>query len=62
VTETGSPRRIGRSIGAVFAGFVAVVILSLSTDFALHEAGIFPALGQRMSDSLFALATVYRTI
>ena len=62
MTETQSPRRIGRSIGAVLAGFLAVVILSLGTDLALHAAGIFPALGDRMSDSLFVLATVYRTI
>jgi len=62
LTETQSPRRIGRSIGAVLAGMLAVVILSLGTDLALHAAGIFPALGDRMSDNLLVLATVYRTI
>ncbi len=62
MTETQSPRRIGRSIGALLAGMLAVVILSLGTDLALHAAGIFPALGDRMSDNLFVLATVYRTI
>ena len=41
---------------------LAVVILSLGTDLALHAAGIFPALGDRMSDNLLVLATVYRTI
>jgi len=51
-----------RSIGAVLAGFVGVVILSIGTDLALHAAGIFPALGQPMSDALFLLATVYRTV
>jgi hypothetical protein len=40
------------------AGFVAVVVLSLATDWALHAAGVFPALGQKMSDALFVLATV----
>ena len=39
-----------------------VVVLSLGTDLALHAAGIFPALGQRMSDALFMLATAYRTV
>jgi len=29
---------------------------------ALRLAGIFPKLGEEMSDSLFALATAYRTI
>ena len=62
LTETQPPRRIGRSIVAVFAGMLTVVVLSLGTDLALHAAGIFPALGDRMSDSLFMLATVYRTI
>jgi len=62
LTETHSPRRIGRSGGALLAGFVAVVVLSLGTDWALHAAGVFPALGQKMSDALFVLATVYRTL
>ena len=62
LTETQPPRRIGRSIVAVFAGMLAVVVLSLGTDLALHAAGVFPALGDRMSDRLFMLATVYRTI
>jgi hypothetical protein len=62
VTETHSPRRTGRSIGAVLAGLLTVVILSLGTDLALHAAGIFPALGDRMSNTLLVLATVYRTI
>jgi len=44
------------------AGFVAVVVLSLGTDWALHAAGVFPALGQKMFDALFVLATVYRTL
>jgi len=62
LTETHTPRRIGRSIGALLAGFVAVVVLSLGTDLALHATGVFPALGQRMSDALFVLATAYRTL
>ncbi len=62
MTETHTPRRIGRSIGALLAGFVAVVVLSLGTDFALHATGVLPALGQRMSDALFILATAYRTL
>jgi len=41
---------------------LAVVVLSLGTDLALHAAGIFPPLDQRMSDALFVLATAYRTV
>ena len=61
MNETQPARSIGRSIGALLAGFVVVVILSLGTDLALHAAGIFPPLGQIMSNPLFLLATVYRT-
>ena len=62
MNETRPARSIGRSIGALLAGFVVVVVLSLGTDLALHAAGIFPPLGQIMSNSLFLLATVYRTV
>lgn len=51
-----------KSIGAFFAGLLATVILSIGTDLVLHAAGIFPAIGQPMSNSLFVLATIYRTI
>ena len=62
ITETVAPRQVGRSLGAIVAGFLAVVILSIGTDVVLHRLGIFPPLGQRMADRLFAWATVYRTI
>jgi hypothetical protein len=62
MNDTQHPRRIGRSIGALLTGILAGVILSLGTDELLHVAGIFPAWGQPMSDALFLLATVYRTV
>jgi hypothetical protein len=55
-------RRPGRSALALLAGFVVVVALSLGTDAALHATGVFPPMGQRMSDALFLLATVYRSV
>jgi hypothetical protein len=61
--ETGTTsRRWGRSIGALAAGFVTVLILTLGTDIVLHALKIFPALGQTMSDQLFLLATIYRIV
>ena len=57
-----SPKRIGRSILAVAVGFIVVVVLSIGSDEALRAAGIFPALGHPMSNPLFLLATVYRTL
>jgi hypothetical protein len=62
MSEAQPKRSIGRSIGALLAGFVVVVILSIATDLALHQAGIFPALGRTMSNPLFLLATAYRTL
>ena len=57
------PRRIGRSLGALAAGFAIVVILTLATDIALHAAGVLPPLGQPTSNPLvLLLATVYRTV
>lgn len=62
MSETQRMRRIGRSIGAVVAGALTGIILSIGTDAVLRAAGIFPALlGRPMSDGLFLLATTYRT-
>jgi hypothetical protein len=55
-------RRLGSSIWAVVAGFIAVVVLSIGTDAVLHALRVFPPLGQRMSDKLFLIATIYRTV
>ncbi|HEV2397807.1 MAG TPA: hypothetical protein VGS27_12750 [Candidatus Sulfotelmatobacter sp.] len=62
VSESVRPKQTGRSVWAVVAGFLAVVILSIGTDLVLAKIGVFPELGQRMSDQLFVLATTYRTI
>lgn len=59
--KAAQPRGIGRSILALFAGFVAGVVLSLGTDLGLHAVGLWPSLGQPMSAQLLLFATVYRT-
>lgn len=51
-----------RSVGALLAGFFAVVLSHLGTDVLLHATGIFPPWGQPMSDALFVLALAYRTV
>ncbi|HEY2819934.1 MAG TPA: hypothetical protein VGJ06_02740 [Candidatus Acidoferrum sp.] len=52
-----------KSIGAVLAGAIVGIALSLGTDAVMHALHIFPPIGQPMTDSrLLALATVYRTI
>ena len=60
--NASAPRHIGRSILALFAGFVVAVVLSLATDLAIHALGFWPDLRQPMSEPLLLLATVYRTI
>jgi hypothetical protein len=62
MNESNPPRHVLRSIGAVVAGFFACALLSIGTDVVLHAAGVFPPWGQPMSNALFVLATVYRTI
>ena len=61
-TNRGQPRSIGQSILALFAGFVAGVVLSVGTDLGLHAVGLWPSLGQPMSGPLLLFATLYRTI
>jgi hypothetical protein len=61
-TSERPPQRIGRSIGAVLAGILAGVIITIATDAVLHVIGVFPPLGQTMSNQLFLLATAYRTV
>jgi hypothetical protein len=64
MSETHPPRGFGRSIGAVLAGMLVAIILTVSTDVVLHAIGVFPPLGQSMVgfDGALLLATAYRTI
>ena len=55
-------RRTLRTIGALVAGLVTILATSIATDAALHAAGVFPPIGQDMSDALYALATTYRVV
>jgi hypothetical protein len=61
MSETHLSRRILRSIGALLAGVVAIVVLSVGTDLLMNAIGIFPLPGQSMGDGLLMLATAYRT-
>ena len=62
VNAAGPSRRIGRSIGAVVAGILAIVVLDNGIDFILHSTGIYPPFGQTMADGMFLLALAYRTV
>jgi len=64
MTQTSpQPRRLGRSVAAVFAGFLAIVVLSLGTDQVLHVLQVYPPWNQPMWDpGLNLLALAYRCI
>lgn len=55
-------REMLRSGGAVLAGVLVGVVLSLATDMLLRSAGVMPDLGVRVADGVLAVATVYRTV
>ncbi len=51
-----------KSVGAVLAGMLAVIVLSLGGDVVVHATGVFPPWGQPVGDALLLLATAYRTV
>jgi len=60
MTGTESQPSVWKSVWAVAAGLIVIVILSSAMDAIMHVTGIFPPYGQAMSSGLFAWATVYR--
>ena len=62
VARTGAaPRHVWRSTGAILAGLVTVIVLSLVTDQLLHWLDVYPPWGEPMYDhGLNALALAYR--
>lgn len=60
--RTGGPRSL-KSIGAVLAGFVVVVVLSTAADAVMHATGVFPQADRTMEvPRLFLLALAYRGV
>jgi len=55
-------KSIWKSVGAVVAGIAAGVVLQLGADALLRAVGLFPPLGERMSDLMFGLATLHRAV
>lgn len=53
-----------KSIGAVLAGFLVVVVLSVGTDFVLESLGIFPPQSEpaAYTAGLLMVALVYRCV
>ena len=55
-------RNIWRSILAVVVGAAVSILLSVGTDAVMQKTGVFPLSGKAMSNGLFVLATIYRTV
>ena len=51
-----------KSVGALLAGFITVVVLSIGSDVAMKTAGILPAEGQRVANLALVMAAIYRTL
>jgi hypothetical protein len=62
MAESESPSRMLRSIGAVLAGMVAGIVLSVGTDAVLHAIGFYPPIGQPVASGPLAVATIYRAV
>lgn len=62
--QTVAPqRRLGRSVLAVVAGFLTVVVLSIGTDQLLHMLKVYPPWDQPMHEpGLNLLALSYRIV
>src|SRR5512144_1463710 len=51
-----------RTILAVLAGVLFIIVVTTLVDIALHIAGVFPPVDQPLNDSLALLATSYRIV
>lgn len=51
-----------KSIGAVAAGVVAIVVLTTVVDIVLHTVGVFPPWDVPIDDRLSLIATSYRIV
>jgi hypothetical protein len=53
---------IWKSVWAVFAGVLFIIIVTTLVDVLLHVTGVYPPMNQPMTDSLALLATAYRIV
>ncbi|NOT76794.1 MAG: hypothetical protein HOP08_17855 [Cyclobacteriaceae bacterium] len=52
-----------KSIGAILAGMITIVLLSIATDYILESNDIFPTREEgKLSTWMLALALLYRTV
>jgi len=51
-----------KSIWAVVAGVLVIIVVTTAVDIALHALGVFPPMDQPLDDRLSVLATSYRIV
>ena len=51
-----------RSIWAVVAGVLFIIVVTTLVDIVLHATGVYPPMGQPLNDALALLATLYRIV
>ncbi len=51
-----------RSLWAVLAGVLVIVVVTTLVDILLHLVGVFPPMGQPINDLLALIATFYRIV
>jgi hypothetical protein len=51
-----------KSIWAVVAGLLVIIVVTTGVDIVLHAVGVFPPMGQPIDDGLALLATLYRVV
>jgi hypothetical protein len=52
----------GKSVWALVAGVLFIIVVTTLVDIVLHAAGVFPPMDQPIGDTLAALATFYRIV
>ena len=52
----------GKSVWAVVAGVLFIIVVTTLVDVVLHAVGVYPPLNQPMGDNLALLATAYRIV
>ena len=62
MSEPSSSPHLLKSAGAVLAGLVTVVVLSIAVDAIMHATGALPPMGSRMGHGHAALALGYRLV
>ena len=51
-----------KSIWAVVAGVLVIILVTIVVDIVLHLTGVYPPMGQPMNNMLALLATSYRVV